>query len=274
MKQTVKWAAQKVGLYEFAHQLWLKRPDWQSLCLNFGYRICKAPDGLPIPDAHLIDAVILSKEIAWFLHSGRMTADSIRYALLRNGYAVENFEAILDFGCGCGRVLRHWGELPNGHRLYGTDMNPELIAWDQKHLNKIAKFAVNRLEPPLDYPDESFDFVYAVSVFTHLTEGLEFAWIDELRRVLKPGGLLMITVHGESRLYQLSPAEQEAFRLGSLVIKNSETPGSNSCGAYHPEAYVRNNLARNLAVIDFIPRGVRDADQDIYLLQKHLLSLN
>ena len=268
-KQAAKRALKRLGLYEPAHQLWIKRPDRQSLFWNLGYRISKAPDGLPIPDTHLIDTVILSKEIAWFLHSGRLCSDSIRYALFRNGYHIEDFEAILDFGCGCGRVLRHWGELSKGHRIYGTDVNPELIAWDLKHLNKIADFGVNGLEPPLNYSDGLFDFIYTISVFTHLTEELGYAWIDELRRVLKPGGLLMITVHGESRLSQLSPAEQGEFRSGSLVVKNLASPGSNVCGAYHPEVFVRNNLARGMDIVDFVPRGARDADQDIYLFRKY-----
>jgi SAM-dependent methyltransferase len=269
MKQPAKSALKRLGMYEFAHQLWIKHPDWQSLCLNSGYRICQASDGLPIPDTHLIDAVILSKEVAWFLHSGRLCSDSIRYALLKNGYKIEDFGAILDFGCGCGRVIRHWNALSKGHRIYGTDINPELIAWDQKHLNKIADFRVNGLEPPLNYPDGLFDFIYAISVFTHLTEELQYAWIDELRRVLKLGGLLMMTVHGESRFYQLSLAEQRQFSAGSLVVKNCASPGSNSCGAYHPEFYVRNCLVRKYEVVDFIPRGLRDADQDIYLFQKY-----
>lgn len=269
IKQSSKRILKRLGVYEFAHQFWIKRPDWQNLWLNSGYRVCKAPDGLPIPSAHLIETVMLSREIAWFLHSGRLCLNSIRYALLKNGYNIDDLDVVLDFGCGCGRVLRHWHKSSKGHRIHGTDLSPELIAWDKKYLNKIGDFRLNGLEPPLPYSSGIFDFIYAISVFTHLTVELQLAWIDELRRVLKPGGLLVVTVHGESRFYQLSTEEQRQFRSGSLVVKNISSPGSNFCGAYHPEAYVRNNLARGLEVVDFIPRGVQDADQDLYLFQKY-----
>jgi SAM-dependent methyltransferase len=268
INQSAKEILKKLRLYDLAHHLWEKRPEWRSSCLNLGYRICKAPDGLPIPNSRLLYAVALSREAAWYLHGGRLCCNAIRYALSKNDYGPEGFETILDFGCGCGRVIRHWSGVAKGPRLYGTDINPDLISWDRKHLSKIADFQINRLEPPLNYPEAFFSFIYTISVFTHLTEAFQNAWIDELRRVLKPNGLLLITVHGQSRLDQLSNEERGQFKAGNLVVRNFESPGSNVCGAYHPETYVRNCLASRFEVIDFIPRGIPDADQDIYLLKK------
>jgi SAM-dependent methyltransferase len=213
---------------------------------------------------YLVD---LSKEVAWYLHTGRMSHDSIQYAVERNGFHMEDFDSILDFGCGCGRVMRFWKSL-KGPKLYGTDYNPQLIDWCQKKLGGFAEFKANHLTPPLDYADEQFDLIYVLSVLTHLPEELELDWMRELTRVLKPGGLLLITVHGESRLHQLDTDEQQRFLSGQLVVKQSESAGSNSCGAYHPQTYVRNVLAKGLDVVDFIPEGARDADQDIYLLRK------
>jgi 2-polyprenyl-3-methyl-5-hydroxy-6-metoxy-1,4-benzoquinol methylase len=140
----------------FLHQLWSKRPDVRSLCFNLGYRVWTAPDGFPIPNARLLYAVQLSREAAWYLHSGRLCCNGIRYALSRNGYSLDDFETILDFGCGCGRIIRHWSELAKHHQLYGSDVNSKLIAWDQKHLARIADYRTNGLEPPLSYPDGLF----------------------------------------------------------------------------------------------------------------------
>jgi hypothetical protein len=67
-----------------------------------------APDRLPIPSYRLRILVSGSPDIAWFLESGQRGAESIRAALLRNGLDVARCRALLDFGCGCGRVTRRW----------------------------------------------------------------------------------------------------------------------------------------------------------------------
>ena len=48
------------------------------------------------------------------------------------------------------------------------------------------------------YPDDSFDVVYACSVFSHLPETLHLLWLAEIRRVLRPGGVLVATTLSES----------------------------------------------------------------------------
>jgi len=267
LKERIKGALRVFGLYEFVHRLWVRRPDFRVLCWNAGYRLAGAADGLPIPPTRLIYLVTNWKEISWFLQSGQLGQESILYTLRRNGLHIEDFEAILDFGCGCGRIMRHWKSL-KGPRLYGTDYNPDLVSWCQRNLDGFAEFKTNNLTPPLDYADEKFDFIYAISVFTHLTEDLQHVWMNELARVLKPKGFLLITVHGESRLSQLAPEEQQRFRSGQLVIRQEAAVGTNVCGAYCSERYVRDNLARGFEVVDFIPVGAGDANQDVFLLRK------
>jgi SAM-dependent methyltransferase len=267
VKERTKGILQSLGLYENARRLWAGRPDWRIACWNSGYRLAGAPDGLPIPPTRLILLTILSREVSWFLRSGRMGRDSILHVLQRNGLSIADFDAILDFGCGCGRIMRYWKTL-DGPQLRGTDYNPDLISWCRKKLNGYAEFDTNELEPPLIYEGERFDFVYTISVFTHLPESLQRAWIDELGRIIKPGGFLFMTVHGDSRLFQLDAEERERFRSGQLVVKRGSVAGTNWCAAYHPERYVRDHLAADFKVIDFVPRGSRDTDQDAYLLKK------
>ena len=64
---------------------------------------------------------------------------------------------MLDFGCGCGRVMRWWKDLEST-RLHGTDYNPYLVAWCRQNL-PFAEFSVNGLEAGLDLPDGHFDLV-------------------------------------------------------------------------------------------------------------------
>lgn len=267
MKKWIKDQLRTVGLYDAAQELWSTGRNLRVSCWNAGYRLAGVGDGLPIPPARLIFLVTISREISWFLHSGSMSYSSLCYALQRNGVQPEGLKAILDFGCGCGRVLRHW-KPSKGTRLYGTDYNPKLIAWCQKKLSRLAEFQTNNLAPPLNYEDEKFDLIYAVSVFTHLPKDLQYVWLDELARVLKPGGGLLLTLHGQSRLLELEPEERQRFNAGQLVVKSLSIPGSNLFGAYHPTQYVRDHLAKGFEVVDFIPEGARDANQDIYLFRK------
>ena len=166
--QNAKRILKSIGLYEPAHRVWIKRPDVRLFMYNFGYRLAGSSDGLPIPPTRLIKLVQINGEISAFLRGGELGENSINNALLHCGYHIEKFERILDFGCGCGRILRYW-TWTNAPHFYGTDLNPDLIHWCKLKLGKIAEFKTNGLVPPLDYPDEYFDFIYLISVFTHLT---------------------------------------------------------------------------------------------------------
>jgi SAM-dependent methyltransferase/uncharacterized protein YbaR (Trm112 family) len=217
----------------------------------------------PLPDPPLIFSVCGTEDRDWFLQSGQQAADEIRGALERSGVRMERLRRILDFGCGAGRVLRHWRTL-RGPALYGTDYNPDLIGWCEAHL-PFARFAVNRLEGPLPYGSRRFDLVYAFSVFTHLTEEQQLRWMDELNRVLRPGAYLYLTTHGESYLPHVPVELRQQFRRGQVVVTGTDQAGSNICAAFHPEPYVLGVLANGLRCLEFAPGRF---PQDAYLFQK------
>lgn len=235
------------------------RPNWR-------YFRDGAADGLPVPPFPLRILVAASPDIGWFLESGRRGAECLWATLARNGLAPAAVAPVLDFGCGCGRVTRHWAA--SGVEIHGSDLHPRLVAWCRHNL-RFATFSENDLRPPLPHRDGQFGLVYALSVFTHLPEPLQSAWMQELRRVLRPGGLLFLTTHGRRYLEELSLAEQRQFENGELVLRHDDRPGSNVCGAYHPEAYVRERLSQGFAVLDFVPQGaLGNPWQDLWLLRK------
>jgi SAM-dependent methyltransferase len=264
-----------VGLRTVLFRLGLLGPAKRLRDLLWAARFARAnraylrdgvPDGLPIPPVPLRILVAASPDIAWFLESGRRGAESVRSALERNGLALEGAAPILDFGCGCGRVLRHFAAL--GVAVHGSDLNPKLVTWCRRHL-PFGRFETNDLEPPLTFADGRFGLVYALSVFTHLPEALQAAWMQELRRVLRPGGHLVFTTHGARYKGDLGPEDRERFAAGELVTRRDDRPGSNVCGAYHPEAYVRGHLAQGFTVVDFVPEGATGNPwQDLWLLQR------
>src|SRR5205807_3276872 len=123
--------------------------------------------------------------------------------------------------------------------ILGCDINPRMVAWCDENL-PFAQVTLNDVSPPLPYEQSSLDFVYAFSVMTHLPEALQHAWIDECRRVLRPGGRLLFSVLGEYYLtrQRLTESERQAFLDGKLVVLYEDAPGTSLCSAYHPHEYV------------------------------------
>jgi SAM-dependent methyltransferase len=108
--------------------------------------------------------------------------------------------AVLDWGCGCGRIIRHFLETGiSCERLVGVDIDRDNIEWCRKHLLG-AEFYATDLRPPLPFDDASFDLVYGNSVFTHLDELHQDLWLTELRRILQPNGIIVVSVHGATAL--------------------------------------------------------------------------
>jgi len=225
-------------------------------------------DGLPLPPARLRTIVAGTPGLEWFVESGRQQAAIIRAALERHGPAVGDVERMLDFGCGCGRVIRHWSALA-GPEIHGSDYNRPLVRWCASNL-PFAQFSVNKLNPPLEYRSGLFDVVYGISVLTHLPENLEQAWIDELARILRPGGRLLLTTHGDSYADRLDHEERARYLAGEVVVRWASVAGTNLCTTFHPESYVRERLAPQLDLLEFVPEGgsVGSRRQDLVVFAK------
>lgn len=224
-----------------------------------------AHDDLPLPPPALVYAINGHFDLETYYESGRRHAEIIRQLLAGHALPIERFHSLLDFGCGCGRVLRQWRELAQTH-VHGCDYNPKLVDWC-RHSLLFAEFRLNQLEPPLPYPDAEMEFVYGLSVFTHLTEELQKAWLRDLERVLTPGGVLLLTTKGRSWFSSLNAEERARFERGELVVQEERYPGKNFCAAFHPEAYVRERFTEAFRVLDIVA-ATDNLSQDIVLLQK------
>ena len=137
------------------------------------------------------------------------------------GVELSHCRRILDFGCGCGRTLRWFLTAFPQVEFHGADVDPQAIAWCSQHLPS-ARFVHNRPDPPLPYPDRYFDAIYCLSVFTHLDETAQDAWLAELGRLLTPHGLLLISVHGKGALKALDPNGIAALSTTGFVHRRSQ----------------------------------------------------
>lgn len=268
LRTAVRRAAGRAGVLPavFAAYRWTTEWTPGHWVADRRFRRAARAGGLPIPPARLLYSVATTPRATHFLDSGIAAARSLEAALERAGRPFATLDAVLDFGCGCGRVLRHWPR--NGPALFGCDYNPAGIDWLHAHMPWVTAH-VNGASPPLPYQDGTFDYIYALSVFTHLPLAAQDAWMAELHRILRPGGLLAFSTLGEKYLGRLTPREREHFERGEPVIRNAELAGSNLCAAYHPRQDVVGRLARGFRQVEFVAEGaLGNVYQDLYLFER------
>jgi glycosyltransferase involved in cell wall biosynthesis/SAM-dependent methyltransferase len=115
----------------------------------------------------------------------------------RLGLSLTPGSRVLDFGCGWGRLSRFFLKDVEGENLYGIDVDPSMIDICQKTFRQ-GVFEVVQPCPPTDFEDGSMDLVCAYSVFSHLAEATHLEWLQEFSRIIRPGGLLLVTTQGRS----------------------------------------------------------------------------
>lgn len=129
-----------------------------------------------------------------FLYEGRQVFRIIGEVLNANQVSLNSLR-VLEFGVGCGRVARHFTASQHSS-FVGTDVDSKLIAWCCSKLataDKRFSFFTNAYKPPLELQDESVDFAFSISVFTHLSAADQIRWFDEIHRVLVHDGHFLVT---------------------------------------------------------------------------------
>lgn len=133
-----------------------------------------------------------------YLRWGQVDHDLVMSAIGKH-YDISGQLHIMDFGCSSGRVLRHFEKeyRSKNWTLYGADLQARAIEWMRRNFPPHYQIVTSSLTPHLPLADNSLDVIYGFSVFTHI-KYLWDAWLLELKRVLKPNGLLIQTIHAEN----------------------------------------------------------------------------
>ncbi len=206
-------------------------------------------DGLPTPGPYLRTLVVGHASLPTFLREGRKTVTAIDALLPRLGASLNKTGRLLDFGCGCGRLARDIA--PYGAEVVGVDANPRLAAWCAKHLP--GRYEACRLDPPLPLEDGLVDGLVALSVFTHLDQPRQAAWLAELGRVTKPGGWAMISFHDETHPYA-DEKTVAAVRRDGFAVRFDALEGTNLFSSYQTHDFVRAHWeTEEWSVVDTVP---------------------
>jgi SAM-dependent methyltransferase len=215
-----------------------------------------------------------------FQEAARSCIRSLERALSAIGRDLTEFKRILDFGCGPGRLMRHLGPLAAHAELHGVDIDPVTIEWCKNNI-PFATFVSGPHEPPLPYGPDTFDLIFNHSVFTHLDEPRQDLWLAELRRILKPGGIALLTVHSTRQwnraIADISNAgdDPDGYRSrlegdGILFIADDSFVGSTHPDWYHTTFhapwYVHEHWTRFLAIRAYIHEG--SDTQDMVVLER------
>jgi SAM-dependent methyltransferase len=214
----------------------------------------------PIPPGHL-QLRVSGAHSPQFFEQGEALLRGIESLLGRHGRDIRSFESILDFGCGCGRILIPLMLRKNAARLYGCDIDPEAIAWCKSNLTSCAGFAVNDPFPPMQFADNQFDLIYGVSVFTHLPEEMQFKWLNELFRVTRPGGYAIMTFHGEPHYGALPPFAREKLENHGFFYsdhKHGSTGGLPDFyqTTWHTHGYIRKHWGEKFELVDIVEGAI------------------
>jgi len=243
-------------------------------------RIVRPPERKPVPPSRLVWRVTGTRDKQLFIESGRQSAREMRDAVSLLGRPLEDHQRILDFGCGCGRILLWLDDLGDDVDLIGSDIDVSAVEWARANI-PYARFIHSGHLPPLDLPDASVDLVLNHSVFTHLDESHQDAWLSELHRLTKPGGTVLLTVHGvhpfESPLphwrtfdWYTDEIEREWEQRGFVFIDEETWRGKFPDfyrTTYHAPWYVFRHWGRLFDIKAYLVRGSLDY-QDFVLMRR------
>ncbi len=215
---------------------------------------------IPMPESDRIERINCNSDVFQFVQGGASIFKRFEQYLARKLQRdFSDFRRILDWGCGCGRVARHFYSVP-GSEFYGADIDADNIDWCAKNLS-YGRFSHIPLLPPTMYQDGYFDLVIGISVLTHLSEERQFRWLRELKRITRPGAILMVSFQGPAMggLGRISRGNARSVEEKGFVV----TGGNDQLGAVlddptyyinviHSPAYVRKQWARYFTVLDIV----------------------
>jgi len=210
--------------------------------------------GFLVPPQHLAFDAYAAPNWDYYYRSGSQLAKDIVGLLKRYGYQVGDID-VLEWGCGPGRIIRHLPDALGGQsRVYGSDYNAESIDWAAASIGRV-RFLKNGLSPPLPFDDATFDCVYAISVFTHLSEESCLRWIDEIERVLNRDGIVLFTTNGDKVSEFLLPHEKKVYDSTGFCLRGKIQEGKKMFLAFHSPDYVESTLLKNFDVLEHIKPG-------------------
>jgi len=263
---------------------------WKWLAVHGGLEYPEQLAGCypPIPPQELRDTACGGPTVQTHLYTS--LEDFLVVVDLWETYArrsITEVATVLDFGSGCGRLLRRFPMGLPEIACHGADVRAAAVEWCRANLP--GTYIHNQPKPPLDLPTNSMDLVVSLSVFSHLNRESSLAWIAELSRVVKPDGLLILSTHGAFALHVIrnSAEHQTILRVSDDQARDYLRSLEEQRFIFHPiskewaksldgveedygqvfftEGYVHQDWAPFVRVAGYVPASL-NLFQDFYVL--------
>ena len=176
---------------------------------------------------------------------------------------------VLDFGCGAGRALRHFAAEAQDTEFWGCDIDASSVEWVDENLCPPFHVIHCSESPGLPQADGYFDLIYAISVYTHITDNWA-DWLLEHHRLLKEGGLLLASFLGEGMIEQLIGEQWNEDEIGMNALLAGKPWDVGGPIALHSPWWLRAHWGRAFDVMALTPHtgGDRPAGHGLILLRR------
>ena len=230
----------------------------------------------PIPDKERCGRVHHNNNNEFsFLFVGYQLYNNCKYALTKFfNRDIDSFNNILDWGCGSGRLFRYFSQVQHPS-VTGVDIDHDTIDWCVDSL-KFGHFFTIPPYPPTSLNTSAYDLIIGISVFTHLDENTQFAWLKELNRIASDDAVILMSVHGDTALC-FSPLDMNSYnqleKTGFLdtghdasldKVIDSKTYYR---GVYHKNWYIHKKWSEFFKIVEIIP-GYINNHQDLVVMKK------
>lgn len=236
------------------------------------------PSGsLPFPPLHLLQRTGFVGDddpVGAYARMGRSARRAIESALPPDWEW--KGRRVLDFGCGAGRVLRHFAPEADEAEFWGCEIDRPSIEW--LHREMCPPFQAERIlhceeSPGLPVPDGHFDLIYAMSVYTHISDQWA-AWLLEHHRILAEDGLLFATFLGEGTIESEIGEQWDDSNIGMNAVRIGQPWDLGGPSTFISPWWLQAHWGRAFDVLMIAPRGEARGSHGVVLLRRKPVRLS
>ncbi len=265
LKSFFKYGLNRLGLTYWLDRYLFIQAKYANQIKNLRYQ--QQHPKLVLPDDYALYETY-QLDYQKFIEDGALAAREL--VTWSNPYLNKQNPRLLDWGCGIGRMCRHFPSILPGAEWHGCDINSEYITWNRQVYRNV-QFSVIDYYPPTHYMKDFFDGLFGMSILTHIEDIIQEEWLLELHRILQPEGILLLSTQGNYYTSQLLTWEKKALEINGIFTRQFGKQGHRMMSTYHSATNFRKSISPYFTVIEFWDGAIHPnkiGGQDLWILKK------